>query len=194
VPQPYRGKTVSFDDWFSFEAVAKRSFFTRLDFHRLYQIYAGAFGADRVHVMTFEELVVKPMAYAAALATLLGVDPDEMSKLIVTKPAKPRPSEVATKYRALRQRLLPNISLAQLPGGATVRRALHKFIETAPPLTVVLKPAQRDIICARFGPSNRLLAAATQIDLTALDYPMTPDPAPTRMETAFAAPVSGGRA
>jgi hypothetical protein len=195
VPGPYLGKTVTFDDWFAFEAQAKRSFFSRLDFYRLYQIYAEIFGADRVHVMTFEELAGKPVPFAHALAALIGVDENEMSELIMSPPAKTRPSEATAKYRALRARMLPKVALSQIPGGAAVRRAINRFIEAGPPLAVTLTPAQRDIIGERFGPGNKALAATIGVDLAGLRYPSPSDQAPTRhREETFVVPASGGRA
>lgn len=194
VPPPYRGKTVTFDDWFAFEAEAKRSFFLRLDFHRLYQIYAEIFGSDRVHVMTFEELAGKPLRFAHALAALLGVDEREMSELIMAPPAKTRPSEASTKYRTLRARMLPKVAFSQIPGGAAVRRAIHRFIEAGAPPKVVLTPAQREIIRERFGPGNEALAATIGVDHVSLHYPSPSDQVPTRRrELTYAAPASGGR-
>src|SRR5262245_7697968 len=110
VPQPYLGKTVSFDDWFAFADEAKRRFFVRLDFWRLYRIYVKAFGAERVHVMTFEKLAADPVSYARDLAVLMGVDEDEMSELVLARPANRRLSGAASRYQALRAQLLPHVS------------------------------------------------------------------------------------
>jgi hypothetical protein len=195
VPRPYRGKAVAFDDWFAFEAETKRSFFARLDFYRLHQIYAEVFGEDRVHVMTFEALAGKPVTFAHGLAALLGVDESEMSELIMAAPRKKRPSERASKYRNLRGRLLPKVAFSQMPGGAAVRRVIHRFIKAGPPLEVNFTPAQRELIRERFACGNEALATTLGIDLASLSYPLPPGRAAARRpDLTLAAPAPGGRA
>ena len=195
VPRPYLGKTVTFDDWFAFEAEAERSFFVRLDFYRFYQIYAETFGADRVHVMMFEELADEPVSFAQALAVLLGVNASEMSELIMAPPAKTRPTEARIRYKSLRARFLPSLAFSKLPGGASIRRALHGFLEKALPLSVMLSPAQRSNIAERFGPGNTALAARLGLDLESMGYPLSHERAPAEQQVqTFATGVSRSRA
>jgi hypothetical protein len=193
VPRPYRGKAVSFDDWFALAAEAKQQFFVRLDFWRLYRIYAEVFGSERVHIMTFEKLAADPVCYARDLAALMGVDEDEMSELVSARPVNRRPSGAASRYQSLRAWLLPHVSFSTIPGGDAVRRVLHRLIEAGSPLSVRLTQTQRDTIRERFGTGNRALAGALGIDLARLGYPMPLDHASNRPRSAmFALQASRG--
>ena len=136
VPNPYRGKRVNFDNWFAFEADARRGFFVRLNFERLHRIYSERFGAERVHILTFESLAHEPVNFARTLSALIGVDQNEMSHLIMAPAAKTRPSGARVNYSALRARILPNFAFSKLPGGSAIRRALYKFFERDAPLKV----------------------------------------------------------
>jgi hypothetical protein len=176
VPSPYRGKRVSFDNWFAFEADARRGFFARLDFERLHRIYSERFGAERVHILTFESLAHEPGNFARTLSALIGVDQNEMSHLIMAPAAKTRPSGARVNYSALRGRLLPNFAFSKFPGGPAIRRALYKFFERDAPLKVTLTPSQRELLIDRFGVGNRLLATKLCLDLESLGYPWPRDP------------------
>jgi hypothetical protein len=194
VPKPYCGKIVGFDDWFAFEAEARKGLFARLDFYRLYQIYAEIFRRDRVHMMTYEQLASEPDLFASSLAALLGADENEMIELMAAPPTKTRPTAAKTRYKDLRSWLLPKVALSRLPAGPMLRHALHTFVDAGSPLRAVLTQSQRDAIRERFGSGNQALAATVGIDLSGLRYPLAADQAQLHRDMRFAAPAPGGRA
>jgi hypothetical protein len=172
VPAPYSGRHVGFEDWFAFEARNRNGLISRFDIMRLVQTYEAAFGAGRVDVLLFEEMVHAPSAFADRLGRILGVEAKLVANLLSNPAANPRPSAARVKYQAVRSWLLPGRSLVGLlPGQKWLRATVNRYLDDGGRLERGLSKAERNVVETLYGGSNARLDRAFGLGLAKWGYP-----------------------
>jgi hypothetical protein len=172
VPAPYSGRHISFDDWFEFQLSTRNGLFSRFDVMRLVQTYEAAFGAGRVDVLLFEEMVFAVSDYANRLGRLLDADSTLIADLLTKPPANPRPSAARVRYQAIRSWLLPGRSFVGfLPGKDWLRQIVNRYMDDSGRLERDLTKEQRSAVEELFGSSNACLDRAYGLELQRWGYP-----------------------
>lgn len=177
-PAPHRGRYVAFDDFLSYAIVlfdaGHRGELAALDYDYLYELSVALFGADRVHVLLFEEMASHPDRFALALSRVIGIPHDDVAQCLrspAKNPAASRRSSAFNKYRSM----VPfDVSFSRLlPGGHWLSRRLHHFLDRGPSKTEVAWSAhQRNEVARLFGAGNRRLAVNLGLELDRLEYPL----------------------
>jgi len=123
-----------------------------LDYARLVDAYAGAFGGDRVSVVFFEDIRHDLRALIGQVWHLLGTAPDAAASEV---PHLNRRGGVHPALRRLAGAVMPLDRVkARAPG---LVRAATRILPTDS-ARVTMISAQRTAIAARYGPANRRLA------------------------------------
>jgi hypothetical protein len=172
VPAPYNGRHISFDDWFEFQLKSRNGMFSRFDIMRLVQTYEAAFGAGRVDVLPFEEMVHAALNFANRLGKILGVDGRLVAELLTKPAANPRPGAARVRYQSVRSWLLPGRSVVGfIPGRKWLRATVNRYLDGGSRLERGLTTEQRNVVENLFGGSNTSLDSAFGLGLLKWSYP-----------------------
>ena len=150
--------------------------FRAFDFERTAEVAASHFGADRLHVLLYEDLVHAPDRFAHDLAAALDVPPDLVKPYIASTPLN-RSSGLEDVYLTLRRWVPPAAlragPLRHLRRGAILPR-VRRIAARLPVMGAArrLDPAVEAEIQHHFAPGNTRLAVRFGLPLAAYGYPV----------------------
>lgn len=178
VPDPYRGRHVSFDAWLRFaeknvELPYLKNYLRVLYFDRLAGVFATYFGDDRLCFLFYEDMIQRRDTFAKDLSAILGTDCRPAFEAAQGTRANPRSSSAAARHNALRSHL-PFLAraLRAVPGGGALNRGLKSLLEKGAPAKVEMTDAQRASLASLYRDSNRRLAARFDLPLGDQGYPL----------------------
>ena len=174
VPRRYWRKHVTLDEWleycFSFPNQTPAE---SMNYDRFYRIFSEQFGADRVRVLLYEELVADPVAYYRQWADLLGVSHQSVQEYVSKHVERARNSARRMQYDQWSSRL------SWIPGLAAIQalilssfKGASAWLDAGPAATVDLPEAWVARISDYYRESNSQLAERTKLDLGRYGYPV----------------------
>lgn len=149
-------------------AVRHRSMLNALDYGRVHDAYAGAFGADRLHISIYEDYRASFEAYLRDVARLSGLDEDSVLRAWGNRHENQTPPRMESRVADWCARNIPGPVRAILP--ASSREALRNLVSRpAPPPRYSAQ--QREFLHAHFAPLNEKFQAITGLALPPASYP-----------------------
>lgn len=163
VPRRYWRRHVGFAEWleYCFE-FPDQTPVEAMNYRRHMEIFSRVFGAGRMKILLYEDLIGRPADYYAQWGTILGLPGSEVERCLQGKRERPR----LTQRRYLFDRwssAIPAALLKQLSGS---------WLDGGPPAHVDLPPEWVGRIRAFYAPGNREIEAATGLCLSRHGYPV----------------------
>lgn len=149
-------------------AVCHRSMLSALDYGRVHDAYAGAFGKDRVRISVYEDYRASFDAYLRHVARLSGLDEDSVLRAWGNRHENQTPPRMESRVADWCARNIPGPVRTILP--ASTRERLRNLVSrpAAPPQ---FSARQRAFLDAHFAPLNERFQAMTGIALPPASYP-----------------------
>ena len=176
VPRRYWRRPVKLEEWLEFcFAFPKRTPVEALNYFRFFRMFADLFGADRVKVLFYEELLEDPERYYARWDELLGLPAGEAFKALHGKAERRRNSARRLAYdhwRAKAAAAVPSLAAAE---GALMKAlpALARWIAAGAPARIELPDAWKTRIRDYYATTNAQLADLVGPDMARYGYPLT---------------------
>jgi len=170
-PMPYRGRFVSFDNWFDYAVREGHCRFVEaIDYRKLVQPFERSF-PGMVHVLLYETMLQDRSCFGAELSHVLGTD--VVSLVEASTRINPRQSQRAMRYQRWRSKLLPNVHLTNiLPWGQSLRSVAERFLKRGAAIELTLTSEHKATIGARFAESNEWMQRRYQLPLERHGYPL----------------------
>jgi hypothetical protein len=175
IPEPYRGRHVSFDAFLAYEhKKAGRGLLRTFQYAEILDFYATLFGRDRIHVLTFEEFISDKPAFIARMAEHLGIDAQAANALLEAKHEYKRVSKSTVKWQKIRSRFLWGVPISRfVPGSQHLKKLL---LALSPPnnrsLEIHWPEEWRERVAELYRPGNRVLMKKYGLPLDRLGYPL----------------------
>lgn len=175
VPRRYWRRPVALEEWLDFcFAFPKRTPVEALNYFRFFRVFADQFGADRVKILFYEELLEDPERYYARWDELLGLPTGEAFKALHGKAERRRNSARRLAYDHWKAR-----AAAVVPGFATAEGALLKalpafgrWIDGGAPARIELPDTWKARIHDYYASTNAQLAELVGPDMARYGYPL----------------------
>jgi hypothetical protein len=109
---------------------------------------------EKITVLRYEDLVASPAAFAAALAQLLGADPEGIEGLLALRPKNPTRNGLFYRYRGLVSKLCtlsPFLALRSFPMARKLDAAIETLTEMLPRKSIELSERDRARITEFFS-------------------------------------------
>jgi hypothetical protein len=173
-PPGYFNRYVGFDDWMQYQLMfIKYGALAGYYYNRILSVYASLFGADKVHVLFFEDFVQDRQKFVEQLCGIIGIDAGEAMKLLEGKHDRPRVTGRTMVYSRLRSKLFWNVPLARyLPGDSRAAAVFRRFLAAGAPARVELDEKWKRTIFDLYAEDNRALASTYDLPLDRYDYPL----------------------
>lgn len=177
-PAPYRGRHVTFADFFAHAMTAfdanRRGDLAAYDYANLYGLCVALFGADQVHVLLFEKMADGDDGFALDLSNMIGIPKQDVVSRLGKAPRNSAVSGRVSTFNKYRSKVPLNVSFSRsLPGGQHLRNALHGYLGKGKKgARHAWTDEQRRSVERAFGTGNRALAEKLGIDLESIGYPM----------------------
>lgn len=176
VPRRYWRRPVTLEEWLDFcFAFPKRTPVEALNYFRFFRMFADLFGADRVKVLFYEELLEDPARYYAHWDDLLGLPVGEAFKALHGKTERRRNSARRLAYdhwKAKTATVVPGLAVAE---GALMKAlpALARWIDGGAPARIELPDVWKTRIRDYYASTNAQLADLVGPDMARYGYPLT---------------------
>ena len=175
VPRSYWRRPVTLEEWLDFcFAFPKRTPVEALNYFRFFRMFADLFGADRVKVLFYEELLEDPARYYARWDELLGLPTGQAFKALQGKAERRRNSARRLAYDHWKAK-----AAALVPGFAAVEDALMKalpefarWIDDGAPARIELPDSWKARIRDYYASTNAQLADLVGPDMARYGYPL----------------------
>jgi Sulfotransferase domain len=178
VPNPWSGRYIKFDDWFGYYFSHERGgHFDRIDYYKIYQIYANIFGAENVHVIMSEAIRAKQNAVVSTLCSLLQCDERVLRNFLDQPAVNARTTSREHSFHRFRSALPWGKSLiGVLPVNTKVKNIIRENVQSVmsggKSDNFVLPEPARERIFARYANGNRQLVEMLGLDLKRFGYPL----------------------
>lgn len=109
---------------------------------------------EKITILRYEDLVANPAGFSAALARLVGADPEEIEGFLASPPKNPTRNELFYRYRGLVNKfrsLMPFLDLSSFSIARRLDAAIEKLTEKLPKKSIVVSERDRARI-AQFFP------------------------------------------
>lgn len=169
-PEPYRGRPVTFENWFRNEAErGLRGGLGMFDYWPVVDVYREVFGPDRVTVLPAEWLFSDPEHFARQLSALLDIPAAEIVPALTGTHANRGPSSRELTLKRIRR--VARIAEIALP--PRIRTRIERWARAGSRTgRTVVSP---DIVAAiedLYAPGNEHLREASGLPLVELGYPV----------------------
>lgn len=172
-PRSLAHRPVAFGEWLEFElGRLDESFLGLLRYDRVVGAYESCFGADRVHVFVYEEMVRDLSAYASRWASLLGIGSERVRQQMGGEAVNLGPTDRQLAYDRLRGSGLGAMAASLIPFRALVAPWLKKALTRGDRGAVRLDDNQKRAVMDVFGLGNASLDARRHLGLRQYGYPM----------------------
>jgi len=163
VPRRYWRRHVGFAEWleYCFE-FPDQTPVEAMNYKRHMEIFSRIFGADRLKVLLYEDLIGRPADYCSQWGAMLAIPGREVEQCLNGRHERPR----LTHRRHLFDRWTSSFPLALLKPFA------GSWLESGPPARVELPAGWVGRIRDYYAPGNRAVEAATGLSLSAHGYPV----------------------
>lgn len=145
------------------------SFLNLIDYNRIYEMYAGLFGADNIHLVLLESLAKEPERQMDYLLQKMGLDTEISRDSVLLGKHNTRATNVELwnyKYRnSVVKRFIPKWMRRVLRGGVA-------SFSTKQNVHVDFSKADLAFLSEFYGPGNRRLEEQTGLDLHSAGYLM----------------------
>lgn len=176
VPRRYWRRPVALEEWLEFcFAFPKRTPVEALNYFRFFRMFADLFGADRVKVLFYEELLEDPARYYGRWDELLALPAGEAFKALHGKAERKRKSARRLAYDHWKAR-----AAGVLPGFAALEGELTKalpalagWIDGGAPARIELPDAWKTRIRDYYASTNAQLAELVGSDVARYGYPLS---------------------
>ena len=172
-PEPYSSRHVSFENYLSFHHTKPhRGFLQIIRYDVILKVYAELFGANRIHLLLFEEFVQDRSSFIAKLSEILEIDAKTAFEFVEGQHERKRTSESAARYQALRSRFLWGVPLSRIiPGSRHIKKAVFRvWGEQA--VEIEYPGDWRGKIADLFRPGNRAIQQKFGVVLDRYGYPL----------------------
>lgn len=172
-PRSLANRPVAFGEWLEFElGRLDESFLGLLRYDRVVGAYENVFGAGRVHVMIYEEMVRDRAAYAARWGALLGLDTTHIQERMEGEVVNLGPTDRHLAYDRVRGSRLGVVAASLIPFRSMLGPALKWALARGSRSAIRLDNAQMRAVTDVFGPGNSGLEARRGLGLRRYGYPM----------------------
>jgi hypothetical protein len=172
-PRSLANRPVAFGEWLEFElGRLDESFLGLLRYDRVVGAYESCFGANRVHVLVYEEMVRDLSAYASRWASLLEIKAERVHKQLDDEAVNLGPTDRQLAYDRLRGSGLGTFAANLIPFRGLFGPWLKKVLASGKRDAVRLDDNQQQAVARLFGPGNASLEARRQLGLNRYGYPM----------------------
>jgi len=173
-PPPWGGRHVTFENYLAYNLEnPHRGALPTFDYSSNLAIYAGLFGEDRIHVLTYEDLVQNRDAFFASLALILGITEETAKPKGELGRERARADQGAIAYQALRSRLMWGVPVSRfVPGHQHIKRFVIRMLSRDDKRDIEWPSALRARIADYYSEGNRALAERHALPLSKLGYPM----------------------
>ena len=175
VPRRYWRRPVELEEWLDFcFAFPKRTPVEALNYFRFFRMFADLFGADRVKVLYYEELLENPSRYYARWDELLGLPAGEAFKTLHGKAERQRNSGRRIAYdhwKTMAATVVPGLA----PAEDTLMRtlpALARWIDSGAPARIELSDTWKTRIRDYYASTNAQLAELVGPEMARYGYPL----------------------
>jgi hypothetical protein len=175
IPEPYRGRYVSFDAFLAYEyKKAGRGLLRTFQYAEILDFYAALFGRDRVHVLTFEEFTADKPAFIRRLADILKIDAASVSECLERKHEYKRVGESTVRWQKLRSRFFWGVPVSRfVPGAQQLKKLLLAYMPPNNEALEIQWPEEwRGRIADLYRPGNRELMEKFGLPLDRFGYPL----------------------
>ncbi|MEK9901829.1 MAG: sulfotransferase, partial [Rhodospirillaceae bacterium] len=173
-PAPWGGRHVTFENYLAYNLEnPRRGALPTFDYSSNLAIYASLFGEDRIHVLTYEDLIQNRDAFFVSLARILGIAPKNANPKGELGRERARADNGTIAYQALRSRLLWGKPVSRfVPGHQHIRRIAIRMLSRGEKRAIEWPSALRVRIADYYGDGNRTLAERHALPLSKFGYPM----------------------
>jgi hypothetical protein len=174
VPRRYWRRYVSFDEWMEYcTAFFHYSPLESFLYYQALNLYKDLFGKDRIKILLFEDFTGNKTAFNNALAGILNLNPDTVSKFLEGRHERPRNTTRKIKYDRFRSTFFHNTSLSKfLPFGNTVKQALDNFLASGKPAQIHISDHWKNVLRGLYQEDNKKLAEEYSLPLADYGYPI----------------------
>jgi hypothetical protein len=135
-----------------------------MNYHRHVEIFSRVFGADRMRILLYEDLIQRPAEYFAQWGEILGISGQEVEQCLQGKRERPRLSH--------RRFLLERWGSASPAALNFVKSVAGHWIDGGPAAHADLPPEWVGRIRSFYAPGNKALEDATGLCLSRHGYPV----------------------
>jgi len=174
VPRCYWHRYVSFDAWMDYCTTFRK--YSPIDgffYHRILDVYASLFGKDHIHVLLYEDFIHQRETFMKNLCQILRIDDRDALQRLGGQRERRRNTGRELQYHRFRSSFFRDVSFSRyLPGGARLKRAWLKFLESGPPADGFMSDDWREKIAVLYREDNSRLAEAFGLSLDRYGYPL----------------------
>ena len=184
VPKRFENRFVEFNEYFD---VALKNYRNRgghkardwvtdylriIDYERLVNYYASAFGEKNVHILFFEDLARRPREFYRQLTAVLGVPFDENAPYVLeNRPINQSMTTTELKYIKLKSMVFGNLLFTKkYPWLKGASQRLHKVLRSLRTRDIDFSQEQIEILRSLYAEGNRRLAQRFGVDLASRGY------------------------
>jgi len=177
-PKSHRGRAVKFNNFFEYLYANYENrgghkardwiadYLRIIDFKTLIDVYAQAFGEDKVHVLLFEDLASNPDVFYQKLCDVLGVSYSSAKGTVVNASL----SAGSIEYLRLKGRLFGRFDFSQsIPGAARLSKLIHSGLKGRGG-EIAYSDGQLAALQAIYAAGNTDIAERFGLDLSARGY------------------------
>lgn len=165
VPRRYWKRHVGFAEWMEYcFAFPDRTPVEAMNYHRHVEIFSRVFGADRMRILLYEDLIQCPVDYFARWGEILGIPGRDVEECLGEKRERPRISH--------RRFLFERCGLASFLPVAFLKSVAGSWLDAGPAAHVNLPPEWIERIRAFYAPGNKAIEKATGLCLSHHGYPV----------------------
>jgi hypothetical protein len=174
VPRRYWRKHVTLDEWLEYcFSFPNQTPVEAMNYDRFYRIFCEKFGAKRMRVLLYEELVADPVAYYRQWADMLGISHQSVQECVSNHVERTRNSARRMQYDQWSSRFFWIFGLAS-PQTRILSslKGVSTWLDAGPAATVDLPDAWIAQISDYYSEGNSQLAERTKLDLRRYGYPL----------------------
>ena len=173
-PPPYYKRYVSFENWlrFNFDVILYGPI-ASFDYWRFAEYFDGLFGADRIKILMYEDILHNRNKFCADLGNLLNIDHADVKQVLETFRERKRVSSRALNFHRLLSILIgKGIKLNEPLTDGWLGQRFAAFVAGGTPVESVIPASWIDRIARRYAEGNVRLAVKYRLPLKAYGYPM----------------------
>lgn len=175
VPRSYWKRYVSFEEWMQYSTeFIHYSYLDSFFYYQIANLYASLFGAEKIHILLFEDFIQSQPQFIRELSHILNIDANKSAQWLSEKHERPRNTKRQFYYHRFRNKFFWNLSLSKfVPFGKYFSAYWKHFLAQGKPLPNTIMPGDWSLKIANlYRADNTRMAAEFNLPLKQYGYPV----------------------